>query len=80
MIGIVHIYMYNTDHDLLLYYLSVVQLEQWIKRSGMLLNLAPETDLPCLQRRSCYGCYACYIQYMYMYIHTYLYRTISTLG
>ena len=45
IVTIIILIIHHGDHDLLLYHLSVVQLE-WIKRVGMLLHLAAETDLP----------------------------------
>ena len=64
-------------HDLLLYHLSVVQLE-WIKRVGMLLDLPNETDLPSDERGPRY------LRHFYIYrLHTcfgsfnYMHREIN---
>ena len=64
---ILNIIIHHGDHDLLLYHLSVVQLE-WIKRVGMLLDLPNETDLPS-DERDCPEVFALllYLQAAHMY-------------
>ena len=72
-----HDYLYHDD--LLLYHLSVVQLE-WIKRVGMLLDLPNETDLPSDERGPRY------LRHFYIYrLHTclgsfdYMHRNMANL-